>query len=684
MIVSDLNNVKIYNLSAGKSLPEWLAERKKSKSSWKKSTEYQRQIELIQEFDMPAVSTTVKMSPDAQFILATGIYKPRVKCFDVNNLALKFERCFDSEAITFEILSDDYSKIAFLQCDRYIEFHAGFGRYFRLRVPKFGRDMTYHTPSCDLYVCGSGSDIYRLNLERGQFMTPLVSDATEFNCGATNSQHHLMMFGSKEGKVEAWDPRSRTNAMKLDCAFSCAEKMNDPEAQFPSVTALKFKDGLHFGVGTASGQVLLYDLRSSRPLLIKDHMYGLPIKCLEFHAEQNMALSLDSSVLKIWNCDNGNLFTSIEPGVELNQFSVIPKSGMMFIANENPKILTYYIPSLGPAPRWCGFLDRLTEELEESNHHNIYDDYKFITSKEAEDLGFSNLIGTNLMRAYMHGYFIDNRLYRKAKALVEPFAFQEYRRKKIKEKIEETRANRVKMPQKLPQINKDLAIKLLEQGESEGKKKKKQAGPSLLGDDRFKALFENADYEVDTTAEAFRLINPVVSKLDNKKAKKKVQAADSEEEDIESDDDGREESSSDDEHTWTKEVKKQHKLIKRERLQRAREEEMKKPSTSQPKMYELRAGEEFKWINKEDRKRKKASLGERLKGEESNEVFKSFGSSREMSFSTRTRKVDRELKAKQRLKNHHEERRKLQRSVRGLRLKPIPGMSGPGQRRPRK
>jgi ribosome biogenesis protein ENP2 len=68
---------------------------------------------LIQEFDMPAVSSTVKMSPDGQYIYATGIYKPRVKCFDVNNLSLKFERCFDSESITFEILSDDYSKVIF-------------------------------------------------------------------------------------------------------------------------------------------------------------------------------------------------------------------------------------------------------------------------------------------------------------------------------------------------------------------------------------------------------------------------------------------------------------------------------------------------------------------------------------------------------------------------------------------
>ena len=30
-----------------------------------------------------------------------------------------------------------------------------YGRYYRTRIPKFGRDLTYHSPSCDLYVVGA-------------------------------------------------------------------------------------------------------------------------------------------------------------------------------------------------------------------------------------------------------------------------------------------------------------------------------------------------------------------------------------------------------------------------------------------------------------------------------------------------------------------------------------------------
>jgi hypothetical protein len=43
----------------------------------------------------------------------------------------------------------------------------------------------------------------------------------------------------------------------------------------------------------------------------------------------------------------------------------------------------------------------------------VYDDYKFVTRQELEALGLSQYIGTNLLRAYMHGFFVDIRLYRK-------------------------------------------------------------------------------------------------------------------------------------------------------------------------------------------------------------------------------------------------------------------------------
>lgn len=45
-------------------------------------------------------------------------------------------------------------------------------------------------------------------------------------------------------------------------------------------------------------------------------------------------------------------------------------------ANEHKNMNAYFIPELGPAPKWCHFLDTIAEELEESEQTVMYDDYK--------------------------------------------------------------------------------------------------------------------------------------------------------------------------------------------------------------------------------------------------------------------------------------------------------------------
>lgn len=47
------------------------------------------------------------------------------------------------------------AQLVFLLSDRYVEFHSQHGRYYKTRIPKFGRDISYHYPSCDLYFVGA-------------------------------------------------------------------------------------------------------------------------------------------------------------------------------------------------------------------------------------------------------------------------------------------------------------------------------------------------------------------------------------------------------------------------------------------------------------------------------------------------------------------------------------------------
>ena len=69
-----------------------------------------QRIELIQDFTMPVAGTGVKVSHDGQYIFVVGVYKPRVRCYDVHHLSMKFERCIDAEVVDFNLLSEDYTK----------------------------------------------------------------------------------------------------------------------------------------------------------------------------------------------------------------------------------------------------------------------------------------------------------------------------------------------------------------------------------------------------------------------------------------------------------------------------------------------------------------------------------------------------------------------------------------------
>ena len=88
-----------------------------------------------------------------------------------------------------------------------------------------------------------------------------------------------------------------------------------------------------------------------------------------------------------------------------------------------------------------------------------YDDYKFLSREELQSLNLTHLIGTNLLRGFMHGFFIDVRLYNKLKSALNPFKYEEYQQKKIEDKLNEKIQSRlrVKKSSKIPEVNPDLA-----------------------------------------------------------------------------------------------------------------------------------------------------------------------------------------------------------------------------------
>lgn len=116
-----------------------------------------------------------------------------------------------------------------------------------------------------------------------------------------NPVHDLFAFGSDDGRVAFWDPRSRNALGDLNIQAHVPTTYG-ARRNAMEITAFHYQlDGLTYAVGTSTGQVLLYDLRQTTPFLIKDHQYGFPIKSIDVHRATNQVISADTKVIKLWD-----------------------------------------------------------------------------------------------------------------------------------------------------------------------------------------------------------------------------------------------------------------------------------------------------------------------------------------------------------------------------------------------
>ena len=172
-------------------------------------------------------------------------------------------------------------------------------------------------------------------------------------------------------------------------------------------------------------------------------------------------------------------------------------------------------------------------------------------------LGLDHLLGTSALKPYMHGYFITLKLYDAARVIANPFVYAEHREKTIKQKMEKLADSRIRARKdNLPKVNRALAERIMKGNEKEEKRKRKRAqfeegdvpegtipadsakskgskadrAMEVLADPRFKAVFENPDFEVDENSREFALLHPSQADAASKRARTKT-AVDEEEED---------------------------------------------------------------------------------------------------------------------------------------------------------
>ncbi|CZT51265.1 ENP2 Essential protein, putative role in rRNA processing [Rhynchosporium secalis] len=523
MKLTNSNEVLVYTISGASTarpLPDWLARQRKR--SLKNDPEYANRVELLQDFEFEEASACVRVSEDGEWVMSTGTYKPQIHAHYLPNLSLSFARHTTTLNHSFILLSSDYSKSLHLQTDRRLEFHTPGGCHYQTRLPRYGRDLQYDKHSAEALVPAVGvnaegsGEVYRLNLEIGRYMKPYQVDVGgddmttagggalqgginvgSVNCAAiAEDSHNLLAFGTSIGTVEFWDPRSKSRIAIL-------------AGQEGEVSALDFnRSGESLAVGTSKGLIQLFDLRKPVPILRKDQGYGYPIKTLMHmttSSQEKKILSADKRIIKLWDEADGKAWTSVEPAVDINSVAWCKDSGMILTANEGKQQHAFFVPQLGPAPKWCSFLDNMVEEMAEEAPAETYDNYKFLTLPELKAINLGHLVGTtNLLRPYMHGYFVASKLYEEARLIANPYIWDEERTKRVKEKVEKERATRIRGSKKV-KVNQNLVDKLLKKQE---RREKVDEGMGILGDSRFGKLFEDDEFAVDERSREFQALNP--------------------------------------------------------------------------------------------------------------------------------------------------------------------------------
>ncbi|GFE54647.1 embryo sac development arrest protein [Babesia ovis] len=515
------NGYKVYALSAGKPTPQFNVSKKK-KIKKKADRDADTRVDLIHDLEFPEACNTVDISPDQQYIVATGVYPPQIGIYDTNELSLKHRRGIDNEVMRTCFLEEDYTKLAFLCANRVIEFHDRGGRYHSIRIPKEGRDMKYLSDDASIFTVASSNEVYRLNLEQGAFETPLKSVCSYLNCLAENPVLPVVSAGGQGGILESWDLRCASSLSQLHCT----KDDTDDSVTFCAYSS----NGLKVAVGTESGCLQLYDVRNTKPLWEKRHVNEAPVNNIEWVSSLNHASTgvgqdaliawSDHKSVRIQSSDDGEFIASIEGLVteksnsitKINSFRFFPDTGVCFVVGDHTRVGTYFLPTIGAAPKWCSFLENITEEMEMpttaisgAGGTQAYEDFVFVTREQLEELNGTQLIGTNMVKDYMHGYFIDTDVHRELKNAASNFDYEAYRRQKIQEKIDAKRQMRLPLrKKKTPTVNEELQEQLRVTAAAEGskgltKKQKEQAmyAKATLQDERFSRIFTDENFAID-------------------------------------------------------------------------------------------------------------------------------------------------------------------------------------------
>jgi ribosome biogenesis protein ENP2 len=326
-------------------------------------------INSIIDLSFPSLIKKIKQTKDAGFLIGYGGYPPQVRCFDLYNLGLKFQRTFSCEINDFQIITQNWEKIIFLRSDKHLEFHSKSGFYYQFKIPNTANSLAFDDYSKILYIFSLNNEILRFNLDLGKFIPSFKSNIQSTNTSSAKSLlGNFISLGNSKGIIEIWDLRvSKRPVCLIDSLLYLKKKNNN------SVTSLYFckKNIYKLYTGFSSDDIVLYDLRNLSPMISKKIGTNFAIHTIKNNQNSNLILCADKKIIKLWDETNGKTSVTIKPKNEINHVCIVKNTGFVFISTTDSRVDSRYIPLLGTVPPWCYPLGQVNRKIRKSSIHTI-------------------------------------------------------------------------------------------------------------------------------------------------------------------------------------------------------------------------------------------------------------------------------------------------------------------------
>jgi ribosome biogenesis protein ENP2 len=293
-----------------------------------------REDKLVQSLRFPVTCDGVALAGGKGHLLCIGSYRPSVRIYDLSNMTLKSERHLVADAVRVLPLSPNGEKLCVLRSDRYMEFHAKYGRHESVRLPTVCADMCLNGVRAEVIAGGAGSGLYRFNLEQGRFLRSYSTTLEDVTSVGVSAVSGLVAVGGDE-KIQFIDQR-------------CREMVKTVHYD-SGVTALAFDEsGIGLGVGMRDGSAYLHDLRSRRELRSVKH--GTAIRQVKFNGRR--MVSMDRNAMMV--TEREGLAGEMKSDVAMSSFDM--DGGIFFVGLEGGEIRTFVCHELGTIPLWCQML----------------------------------------------------------------------------------------------------------------------------------------------------------------------------------------------------------------------------------------------------------------------------------------------------------------------------------------